>query len=102
GDNRSGSGANSSRRSDRLSSAWLNRCELDSSYECRVPQFRHRRIARAEFARLELPVLRQNTSLHNSWFSARITKSVDLVNSSWRRWLRRNPIYSEIRLRQWR
>ena len=31
----------------------------------------------------------------------RIEEIVDLVNSSWRRWLRRNPIYSEIRLRQW-
>jgi hypothetical protein len=32
----------------------LNRCELGSSYECRVPQFRHRRIAPTKFFRLEL------------------------------------------------
>ncbi len=31
--------------------------ELGSSCECRVPQFRHRRIAPAELARLELPLL---------------------------------------------
>src|ERR1700681_529690 len=30
---------------------------MGSSSECRVPQFRHRRIAPAEFARLELPLL---------------------------------------------
>src|ERR1700693_764494 len=30
---------------------------MGSSCECRVPQFRHRRIAPAEFARLELPLL---------------------------------------------
>src|SRR6266849_5931674 len=30
---------------------------IGSSYECRIPQFRHRRIAPAEFARLELPLL---------------------------------------------
>src|ERR1700676_1368470 len=30
---------------------------MGSSGECRVPQFRHRRIAPAEFARLELPLL---------------------------------------------
>ena len=29
-----------------------------------------------------------------------IQEPVDLVNSRWRRWLRRNPIYSEIRLRR--
>jgi hypothetical protein len=32
-------------------------CELGSSRECRVPQFRHRRIAPAELARLELSLL---------------------------------------------
>ena len=32
-------------------------CELGSSCECRVPQFRHRRIAPAELASLELPLL---------------------------------------------
>jgi hypothetical protein len=32
-------------------------CELGSSGERRVPQFRHRRIAPAELARLELPLL---------------------------------------------
>src|SRR6266853_5626770 len=30
---------------------------MGSSCECRVPQFRHRRSAPAEFARLELPLL---------------------------------------------
>jgi hypothetical protein len=35
----------------------VDRCELGSRYECRVPQFRHRRIAPAELARLELPLL---------------------------------------------
>src|SRR5450432_294865 len=57
GDGVGGSGANSSPRKDRLSSAWLKRCELGSRCQCRVPQFRHRRIAPAEFARLELPLL---------------------------------------------
>ena len=52
-----GSGANSSRRSDRLSFATLSDREWGSSCECRVPQFRHRRMASAEFARLELPLL---------------------------------------------
>src|SRR5450432_167518 len=57
GDGVGGSGANSSPRRDRFSSALLSRCELASSCQCRVPQFRHRRIAPAEFARLELPLL---------------------------------------------
>src|SRR6202163_3256587 len=30
---------------------------MGSSCECRAPQFRHRRIAPTEFARLELPLL---------------------------------------------
>jgi hypothetical protein len=32
----------------------LSDCEWGSSCECRVPQFRHRRVAPAEFARLVL------------------------------------------------
>jgi RNA-directed DNA polymerase len=35
----------------------VNDGELGSSCECRVPQFRHRRIGPAELARLELPLL---------------------------------------------
>src|SRR5712692_2113567 len=46
-----------SMRQRSLSSASLIDCEWGSSYECRIPQFRHRRIAPAEFARLELPLL---------------------------------------------
>jgi hypothetical protein len=35
--------------------------------------------------------------------AARLSRSpVGLVNSSWRRWLHRNPIYHGIRLREWR
>jgi hypothetical protein len=35
-------------------------------------------------------------------WEARADPIVGLVNSSWRRWLRRNPIYHGIRLREWR
>jgi hypothetical protein len=35
----------------------LSGCEWGSSCESRVPQFNHRRLAPAEFARFELPVL---------------------------------------------
>src|SRR5437879_13828779 len=52
-----GSGASSSRRRDWLSPRLVSDCELGSSCECRVPKFRHCRIATAELARLELPLL---------------------------------------------
>src|SRR5262249_12353997 len=72
-----GSGANSIRRSDRSSSTSLSDCGWGSSRECRVPQFRHSRMASTEFARLELPLLNLLCQLDSGDRYHRFIESLD-------------------------